>query len=174
MNEFSYDTIRKDLPVFRTILSDKDEVNPHLKSLILSYRKEHPEGYDTNVRAWRSAHGSHVRDKKFSFFVKRIESACNLICREPFGDVSFFKCSNMWMMQYEKNDSAYPHDHFPSVWSCVYYVEVDNWCSPIIFEKTLEIRPQNGLLLIFPSIIEHEVPPTEGQRMAISMNFRQI
>ena len=37
--------------------------------------------------------------------------------------------------------------------------------------KPLTIQPQNGMLLIWPALIQHEVPPTKGKRMCISMNI---
>ena len=35
----------------------------------------------------------------------------------------------------------------------------------------LTLQPQNGMLAIWPSILHHEVPPTKGKRMCISMNI---
>ena len=37
--------------------------------------------------------------------------------------------------------------------------------------KPLTIQPQNGMLAIWPAILHHEVPPTKGRRMCISMNI---
>ena len=73
------------------------------------------------------------------------------------------------------------HCHYPSDFAVCYYVDVDPGCAPIIFEsvvddevnrnnKPLTIQPQNGMLLIWPAELQHEVPPTKGKRMCISMN----
>ena len=87
-------------------------------------------------------------------------------------DDTKFECNNLWMMCYNKGDYAKPHNHFPNDLSCVYYASVDKDCSPIIFEGDVEIKPVNNLLIIFPSLLTHEVPTTNGQRTAISMNLR--
>ena len=37
--------------------------------------------------------------------------------------------------------------------------------------QPLTIQPENGMLLIWPALLHHEVPPTKGRRMCISMNI---
>jgi len=37
----------------------------------------------------------------------------------------------------------------------------------------LTLQPKNGMLAIWPSILHHEVPPTKGRRMCISMNIEK-
>ena len=37
--------------------------------------------------------------------------------------------------------------------------------------QPLTLQPQNGMLAIWPAILHHEVPPTKGRRMCISMNI---
>lgn len=80
----------------------------------------------------------------------------------------------MWAMMYEESEYAIPHNHFPSDFACVYYVDVEPDCAPIIFEDTLKIQPKNGMLVLFPALIQHEVPATKGRRMVISMNIEKI
>lgn len=43
-------------------------------------------------------------------------------------------------------------------------------CSPIIFEGDLKVYPENGMLVLFPAMLHHEVPPTDARRTVISMN----
>ena len=75
-------------------------------------------------------------------------------------------------MMYEDGESTQRHSHLPFDYSSCYYVDVEPDSAPIIFEKDLlTIQPENGMLLIWPSILEHEVPPTKGKRMGISMNI---
>ena len=62
-------------------------------------------------------------------------------------------------------------------------MDVKKGSAPIIFEdafkdgvhdnnKPLIIQPENGMLIIWPAILQHEVPPTKEKRMGISMNFK--
>ena len=85
-------------------------------------------------------------------------------------------------MMYEEGEHTIRHSHFPSDFSAVYYVDVEPGCAPVLFEvpqkdgvndkcETLTLQPKNGMLAIWPSILHHEVPPTKGRRMCISMNI---
>ncbi len=56
--------------------------------------------------------------------------------------------------------------------SCVYYVDVEEGCAPIIFEDVTEVKPEKNMLIFFPSLLKHKVPVTDGKRTVISMNFR--
>ena len=51
------------------------------------------------------------------------------------------------------------------------YIDVEENSSPIIFENNFVIKPKNGMLLLFPSIVNHEVPPTKGKRIVASINI---
>ena len=61
-------------------------------------------------------------------------------------------------------------------------MDVEPGSAPVIFESVqkdglhdnnqpLTLQPQNGMLAIWPAILHHEVPPTKGRRMCISMNI---
>ena len=168
---FTISLVPKRFPIFSYIPPTKDEINDILLPLIDQYRKENPETITTNVVAnWRSG-WSVQNDPRFSFFVEWISNQISFLCVEYLRRQYTVHCSNMWIMQYEKNDYAQAHDHFPSAFSCVYYADVEEGCSPILFEGKHEIHPESGMVIIFPSVLMHEVPPTEKKRTVISMNF---
>ena len=74
-------------------------------------------------------------------------------------------------MEYEKGNHAVKHNHWPATLSGVYYIDVEENSSPIIFENNFVIKPKNGMLLLFPSIVNHEVPPSKGKRIVASINL---
>lgn len=79
-----------------------------------------------------------------------------------------------WGARYGKGDSALLHDHYPATWSLVYYVETPKGSSFLEFPgSSIAIKPSNGLLLIFPGNIEHQVSKSviEKNRIIVSMNF---
>jgi hypothetical protein len=79
-----------------------------------------------------------------------------------------------WGARYGKGDSALLHDHYPATWSLVYYVEAPKGSSFLEFPgSSIAIKPSNGLLLIFPGNIEHQVSKSviEKNRIIVSMNF---
>ena len=74
-------------------------------------------------------------------------------------------------MEYEKGNYAVRHNHWPANLSGVYYIDVEENAAPIIFENNFPIEPKNGMLLLFPSIVNHEVPPSKGKRIVASINL---
>ena len=88
----------------------------------------------------------------------------------------------MWAMMYEDTEWTKKHSHFPSDFAMCYYVDVEPGGAPVLFEVpqnegvndkggNLTLQPKNGMLAIWPSILHHEVPPTKGRRMCVSMNI---
>tara|TARA_B100001250_G_scaffold220972_1_gene189555 strand:+ start:1216 stop:1752 length:537 start_codon:yes stop_codon:yes gene_type:complete len=167
-------TVKKDLPIFTVELPFKD-----IKDIIVEYRNKFPENYNEKLpnapvrSSWRSNMWAMDYDP-LKYFVSVVEKVCNTVGCQYFHmrEDTVFNCTNLWMMQYEGGDYAKEHDHFPNDLSCVYYAEVDDDSSSIIFEDDLEIKPRNNLLIVFPSLLKHMVPSTHGQRTVISMNFR--
>ena len=167
MTTFGIANVSKDLPVFSTTLEYEN-----LKTLIADHKRVYPQRYRSNVQAWRSDWFTHKKDPRFQEFVDVCTQACNFLSANHFQAECSLVCSNMWIVDYEKGDWTKDHDHFPDVMSCVYFVEVEEDCAPIIFEDQLKIQPKNNLLIFFPSLLRHKVPPTDSKRIVISMNFR--
>ncbi len=85
-----------------------------------------------------------------------------------------WKIKSCWGAVYAKGDSALLHDHYPATWSAVYYVATPPMSSVLNFPSAgFSIEPSEGLLLIFPSNVKHEVPASniEKKRIVVSMNF---
>lgn len=180
---FQVTHVNRPLPVFK-IIQDK-EMNNNFKDIILEHRKNNPQSNESNVKAWHSSGLTHKENPKFQPLIDFISNACGIISSQYFNlsDVDW-EVKNLWAMMYEKGDYTLKHDHsiFPLIFSSCYYVDVEPDASPIIFEspeedgvndnnKPLIISPENGMILIWPSLLKHEVPPTNGQRMGISMNI---
>ena len=183
MNTLEIQHVSKPLPIFTSILDDHVEFNKYLKQVILEHRQNNPETTKSNVKAWHSSWTTHVENPKFKPLVDIVVDACKFI------SAGYFECSdtgfqvvNMWAMMYEDTEWTKRHSHFPSQFAACYYVDVEPGCAPIIFESVvkdgindnnqpLTIQPQNGMLAIWPALLHHEVPPTKGRRMCISMNI---
>ena len=99
--------------------------------------------------------------------------------------------TSMWGNHMSKGMSHPPHTHSNNLWSGVYYVEASKGSSPIQF---FDPRPQANLLqpknkpnwknssmiqfdaevgtgIIFPSWLQHWVPPTSTERTSVSWNM---
>ena len=180
---FEIQYVPKQMAVFTTILEDHVEFNKYLKQVILEHRQNNPETTKSNVKAWHSSWTTHQENPKFQPLVDRTLNACKFIA------AGYYQCENieyhvlnMWAMMYEDTEWTKRHSHFPSDFACCYYVDVEPGCAPVIFESVqkdgvndnnqpLTIQPENGMLLIWPAMLHHEVPPTKGRRMCISMNI---
>lgn len=165
--------VNKVLPIFTTIPKDHWAINERLLPLIEQYRIEHSENHETNVKCnWRSDWMVQT-DKRFSEFNEWILEACSFACQYHLNTQVTFSIANEWLMVYEKGDYAIPHEHFPYCLSVIYYVDCDANAAPVIFEDEVEINPEVGKLVIFPSELKHEVKQTEGKRVVVSMNLNQ-
>ena len=151
-------------------LDNHQELNNKLKKIISDFRKEYPESDNTNVKAWHSHFDTHVKEPKFNILIDRVMDAIK--------DFINIKCNlyllNFWVMEYEKGNHAVKHNHWPATLSGVYYIDVEENSSPIIFENNFTIEPKNGMLLLFPSMVYHEVPPSKGKRIVASFNLQFI
>ena len=173
------------MAIYKTIVDDYEEFNINLKDAILKHRELNPESNKSNVKAWHSSYHTHKINPHFQPLIDLTLGACNFISVGDFVGHAYdikYEVINLWTMMYEDSEWTTRHSHFPSTFSACYYVDVEPDCAPIIFEsiqndgvndynQPLEIQPENGMLLIWPSMLEHEVPPTKGKRMAISMNI---
>ena len=185
MSTFEIQYVPKQMAVFTTILDDHVEFNKYLKQVILEHRQQHPEDIQSNVKAWHSSWVTHQENPKFQPLIDRVIDACKFI------SAGYYECENieynvinMWAMMYEDTEWTKRHSHFPSDFAVAYYVDVESDCAPVIFESVvkdevndnnqpLTLQPQNGMLAIWPAILHHEVPPTKGRRMCISMNIEK-
>ena len=157
------------LPIFTTIPQDA----PNILPLIEQYRQEHSESHETNVKCnWRSDWMVQT-DERFNEFNEWILEACSFVCQYHLNTQVTFSIANEWLMVYEKGDYATPHEHFPFCLSVIYYVDCDPNAAPVIFEDEVEIKPEVGKLIIFPSEVKHEVKQTDGRRVVVSMNLNQ-
>ena len=183
MSTFDIQYVPKQMAVFTTILDDHIEMNKYLKQVILEHRQKFPETTKSNVKAWHSSWVTHQENPKFQPLVDRVISGCKFISKGYYqcSDVEY-RVLNLWAMMYEDTEWTKRHSHFPSDYAAVYYVDVEEGCAPVIFESVVDdgvnnynqpltLQPQNGMLAIWPAVLHHEVPPTKGRRMCISMNI---
>tara|TARA_B100000131_G_scaffold141264_1_gene137484 strand:+ start:39 stop:665 length:627 start_codon:yes stop_codon:yes gene_type:complete len=181
-NKIHIQYVNKPTAVFTTILDQHVELNKYLKEVILEHRQNNPETYKSNVKAWHSSWITHQENPKFQPLVDLTLQACKFISAGYYECETYYKVINMWAMMYEDTEWTKRHSHFPSDFAACYYVDVEQGSAPIIFESVvndgvnhnnqpLTIQPQNGMLAIWDAMLHHEVPPTKGKRMAISMNI---
>ena len=182
MNQLEIQYVNKPTAIFTTILDNHVEFNKYLKQVILEHRQEHPEDITSNVKAWHSSWVTHQENPKFQPLVDLTLNACKFISKGYYESETDYNVINLWAMMYEDTEWTKRHSHFPSDFAAAYYVDVEPGSAPVIFEskvkdgvndnnQPLTLQPQNGMLAIWPALLHHEVPPTKGRRMCISMNI---
>ena len=173
-------------------------LNEKLKKHIYSLKEKNPQSEQySNVGGW---HGDlELNSPEISNFFNIIspfikESLINMGC-----DLNNFKLNvkELWTIINSKNSYNTTHIHPDSVLSIAYYVKTQKNSGNFFVEdprpvtqfsippldktnilnlRKIEIEPEEGLLLIFPSYLPHLVGPnkSEEDRIVISMNINLI
>ena len=166
------------LPVLKTNNLFGQERNNKIKNLILDYEKKNPVGMDSNVKAWSSDYETHLKTDVFSDYLNYILQFSQNSYNDMFSVNQEIIVIDFWLTHYRKGDYTIKHKHgnlFNNVIiSGCYYVDMEKGASPIIFEGEEPIYPENDTLIIFSSKLNHEVPPTNGERIVMSFNFYRI
>lgn len=158
--------------VFTVMFPDCQEYNSILKEKILKIKEECPESTDIqdDNTGWHSSYFLHLEHDEFDKISTFTRRACDWIAKNRHRTQAHFDVYNMWAMTYDVGDDTKRHHHFPAAFSAVYFVDVEENAAPLSFD-TLTITPCNGMLVVFPGILMHSVPPTDGKRVIISMNL---
>ena len=64
-----------------------------------------------------------------------------------------------WGAVYRKGDYTKDHDHWPALWSFVFYVDSCDSCAPLLLPTSNNkvFFPENGKMIVFPAWIIHNV-----------------
>ena len=171
MQEVEIYYVSGEYPVFTTFLNHSSEEIKSIKEKIIKYREENPKSNKSNVKAWHSHYKTHRLTNSFDKINLRILDRCNNIDKTFKKPQDELVLHDMWINMYEKGDYTVNHAHIGVKYSCCYYVDVEENCSPIKFPPKLEINPKNDMLVFFGASVYHEVPPTNGKRTLIAMNL---
>ena len=145
------------------------------KQVCKEYRKSFPQSNTSNVQAWHSEYNTHETTNAFDPLIDVTLNKCYDISRNYYNTDITNECkfviNSLWLAMYKQNDYTRVHHHFPFQFAACYYVDVQDKCSPITFNKTTSIQPENGMLLIWMGIIPHMVAQTKKKRTCICMNI---
>ena len=163
------------LPVLKTNKLFGQENNNKIKNLILDYEKKNPVSMDSNVKAWSSDYETHQKTDVFTDYLNYILQFSQNAYNEMFSVNQEIVVAEFWLSHYRKGDYTIKHNHGnllnDIIISGCYYVDIEKGASPIIFEGEEPIYPENDTLIIFSSKLNHEVPPTNSERIVMSFNF---
>ena len=165
------------MPVFSCSLEPQKAAMALAREAIDELRALNPQSIQSNVISkYVSPWNSHELNPKFGPLCNIVLEVARTVSRSYLSanfdaiNVDYF-VKDCWGIIYEEADYTIRHNHFPSDMSCAIYLEAEPNCAPIVFDNGLCVQPQDGLLVMFPGIMYHEVPKTPGRRVVVSMNL---
>jgi hypothetical protein len=147
------------------------------REAIEELRVAYPESTPSNVHAaYMSPWRSHQLNKKFGALCDSVVTIAKVGAANYLtGNLDALNMDlvvvDCWGAIYQGGDHAERHNHFPADFGCVVYLEADDNCAPIIFGGSTSVQPTAGMCIVFPGILDHEVPATAANRIVVSMNL---
>ena len=182
-------------PVFWYVFKNVDALNAELRDLILEQERAAPSMAKSNQGGWQSPtdfftwSGSAVATLR-QLASRAVEIATARLPVPPNLRIEFHLSS--WAAVNRKGHYNTPHVHPMAVWSGVYYVDpgdeapdargaVLEFSHPIVasvmtfFPGVLPsarvVRPEAGMIILFPSYLQHSVRLYHGERPRICVPF---
>ncbi len=178
------------------MLPDFDKINSELKKEILTHQMEQPQRDPmANPGCWRGSREylywrtlrEHILANLRAIHRYYIDMGAPCAPLENFGDDRFEM--NYWANVNKKGSTNAMHTHSKWHWSGCYYVQgkgtgkIALYSTPYLnqqvtyglpFGQSFTLDPADGLLLMFPSYLLHEVlsNPSDRQRINIAFNVR--
>ena len=164
-------------PVYLTEL--EDHVKPSRQEIYDAIKNNLETNVLENVYANSTGWRLDKQSDTISTVVESMEHALDEIVFEFLSTVNSssqfdYNLLNCWGVIYNEGDSAKSHYHYPCSMSQVYYVNVQSNSSPLVFtDLDVEISPESGMLVTFPSYLMHSIPPLKkgDQRIVIATNW---
>lgn len=167
------------LPIFAFDLSTIADRLSLARQAIDELRITHPQSTPSNVKSvYMSPWKSHRLNEKFIPLCESVVAIAREVSKKTLGaDLQALNMDLMvtdcWGIIYEQADYTAPHNHFPAEFGCAIYLEADENCAPIVFSKSMAYQPKPNTMVLFPGILEHEVPANAGRRVVVSMNLHK-
>ena len=133
------------------------------------------QDHKTNVKAQMTEW--NMQDKPgFIKFKEYIYPMIEFISKKYYNRTISPRISDMWGMIYRKGDHAIVHDHWPALWSGVYYLRAPKGSGDLVFPQLKQrIQPKDNLLVIFKGDVRHgvEESKTDEERICVSFNVKE-
>ncbi len=183
-------------PIWASKINNFENVNNEMYDYITSLQKEDPLGIiKSNFKGWHSKNFDLKKElpKKF---IESIKNNINLAIDDMGWDLTnqSVNIKSIWAIINEKGAWNQKHHHSNSDLSAAYYVCAHENCGDIVFydprpapvhnhpiskipnklnATVNSIKPEPGMLVLFPSYLEHSVNPnlSDKKRIVISFNI---
>ena len=183
-------------PIWASMVKDCIKLNINMHEYIKELQKNDPSGIKkSNLFGWHSKNFEMNDEKVINFFANIKPNINKTLIDMGWGDSNNkINVTSAWSIINKKNASNARHIHSNSFISAVYYVSAPKNCGDIVFHdprearlirkpnriignnlnaEAINITPQSGLLVLFPSYLYHSVNENNSneERVIISFNI---
>lgn len=156
---------------FKLNTSD-EELENYIKEI---YRLGDSQNRSTNVKGQMTTYQVFNESQVFNNILTKILDTCKLAHEVTVKSYEMV-IEEAWGAVYREKDFANAHNHLPSIYSFVYYLNETQNLTPIIFTESDFVHfPHKNDLLFFPSHIRHAVPAHSGNdRVVLAGNMKFV
>ena len=185
------------VPVFEQKLDNYKDLNSQLENYIYDLKKKDPQGKKrSNAGGWHSPFFDMKESELIKEFISSFNTSLPEIMSKHMGwkiNKEKINISTMWSIINPKNTFNFQHNHPNSLLSAAYYVKAKKNSGQINFydpkemkvmyhppiqnyneisAEIINIEPDEGKLILFPSYLKHSVEEnlSDEDRIVISFN----
>ena len=182
-------------PIWTSHLNEYQDVNRKMEEYIKKQMELDSKGKKaSNINGWHSEN-FNLKDEEVVFFINTISVKIQKAMEDMGWDLKKNKIEipNIWSIINKRGSSNAMHIHSNSYISAAYYVKAPEKCGDIVFYdprqsrlvrkpkisklnnlngEEVNIKPTDGLLVLFPSYLYHSVNEnlSNEERIVISFN----
>ena len=180
--------------VWASKIDNYERINNEMFNYIINLQKKDPVGLiKSNFKGWHSK-DFNLKDEQPKIFVEAIKKNINISLNDMDWDVTkqSVNIKSMWAIINEQAAWNQKHQHSNSDLSAAYYVDAHENCGDIVFydprparlykhpiakspnklnATVNSVKPEPGLLVLFPSFLEHSVNPNMSNKKRIVISF---
>ena len=186
-------------PVWISEIENFDIINQSLIKFIYEEKNNDPSGIRrSNIKGWHSKQFD-LNHSSLQIFLKTLKPKIEEAILDMGWDTinQIVKITSMWSVVNNQNSFNERHHHGNSALSVAYYVNADENSGDIVFYdprhaftfshpdnskindlngQIKSIKPKSGMLVLFPSYLDHSVNPNNStkERVVISFNISLI
>jgi len=183
-------------PIWTSKIDNYETLNLEMLNYITDLQQNDPDGIiRSNFKGWHSK-DFNMKSELPKKFIEAIKKDINAALVDMNWDLEMqtVKIKNLWAIINEKDAWNQKHHHSNSDLSAAYYVAAHENCGDIVFydprpapvhnhpisrspnklnATVNSIKPEPGMLVLFPSYLEHSVNPnlSDKKRIVISFNL---
>lgn len=165
-------------------------LNASIVDEVLRVRERREHGLDYAGAGWQTPHDLHTRPAFAPLFDAITSVLVELSTHERVPSSRTPRVREAWSNVEGRGDFVRVHMHPWSSWSGVYYAQVDDHTGDLFFEDPrpahkalawphadgenrclVQFRPRPGMLVVFPSWLEHYTDPSRSSRERICVAF---